>query len=554
MKTAPAPTAYSYPLVIRHLLNACKLTSPQTEIVSADLVRYTYRDFLKRLERLAGGLAALDVKPGDTVAVMNWDCHRYLECFFAVPMMGAVLHTINIRLPPEQLLYTINHAEDDVILVHEDFLPLLDQIRAGIENPVRLILIQDDRPAGGCTLPDGFDSEYERLLDDGECGYEFVDFDENTTATTFYTTGTTGKPKGVCYSHRQLVLHTMGVTNALTPGDECVRLHRGDVYMPMTPMFHVHGWGLPYTATMLGLKQVYPGRYDPVSLLGMISREGVTFSHCVPTIVQMLLAANETTPTDLNGLKILVGGSALPHGLARTAVEKGVQLLAAYGMSETCPFVTVADTRGIDHGSILDEDISARTKTGKPGVLVDLRIVDPNMNEKPSGPEHTGEVVVRAPWLTLGYTGDSGNSAELWRGGYLHTGDVGYLDEGGSLHLTDRIKDVIKSGGEWLSSIELENIISRCNGVGEVAVIAVPDERWGERPMAIVTRTAGHEVTVQDIRHAVREQVDAGKLPKWAIPEHVEFVESIDKTSVGKLDKKLLRARYLANPPGKQPG
>ncbi len=552
MKTTPAPSAYSYPLLIRHLLNACRLASPQNEIISADLVRYTYTEFLERLGRLAGGLTALGVKPGDTVAVMNWDCHRYLECFFAIPMMGAILHTINIRLPAEQLLHTINHAEDDIILVHEDFLPLLNQIRTRIERPVRLAMIRDSAHYGRDTLPDGFDIEYETLLDMGKDGFEFIDFDEHRTATTFYTTGTTGNPKGVCYSHRQLVLHTMGVITALSPGDEHVRLHRGDVYMPMTPMFHVHGWGLPYAATMLGLKQVYPGRYDPVSLLSLISREGVTFSHCVPTILQMLLAADEVTPIDLNGLKVIVGGSALPHGLARAAVTKGVQLFAAYGMSETCPFLTVADTMGMNHGSVLDRDIAMRLKTGKPGALIEMRVVDPDMNDMPRGSGHTGEVVVRAPWLAQGYTGNIGDSEELWRGGYLHTGDVGYLDHDGSLQITDRMKDVIKSGGEWLSSIKLENIVSRCKGVGEVAVIAIPDEKWGERPMVIVTRSPDHAVTAQDIRNAVREQVDTGKLPGWAIPERVEFVTSIDKTSVGKLDKKLLRAHY-AGPPGENP-
>ena len=544
MSKIPASSAYAYPLLIKQLLHASMLTSPQQEIVSGDLCRYNYLTFNDRIKKLAAGLSAVGVKPGDTVAVMNWDCHRYLECFFAVPMMGAILHTVNIRLSPEQLLYTINHAEDDVILVHSDFVDMLEQVQDRIKRPVKLVFLHDQDQIQ--TLPDRFDIEYESLLDLSGSDFEFRDFDESTIATTFYTTGTTGDPKGVYYSHRQLVLHTMGLVAALSPIDVHIRLGKADVYMPMTPMFHVHGWGIPYAATMLGLKQVYPSRYEPSKLVRLISDEKVTFSHCVPTIMHMLLSAPEVMETDLSGLKVIIGGSALPQGLSQLCVEKGIQVFTAYGMSETCPFVTVSDTMGIDHQSIEDIDLAARAKTGKPGALVDLRVVDENMNDIARGGDETGEVVIRTPWLTQGYAGSTEGSEALWRGGYLHTGDVGYIDETGSLLITDRMKDVIKSGGEWLSSLELENIVSQIEGVSEVAAVGIPDERWGERPLIVAARNTESEIeaTVEDIRNAIAAHVDSGALPKWAIPERVEFVDAIDKTSVGKLDKKVLRVRY----------
>ena len=260
MSKVPASSAYSYPLLIKQLLHASMLTSPKQEIISGNLRKYDYLTLKSRIEKLAAGLSAIGVKPSDTVAVMNWDCHRYLECFFAIPMMGAILHTINIRLSPEQLLYTINHAEDDVILVHQDFVEMLEQIKDRIDRPVKLVFLHDS--AEKQPLPNGFDIEYESLLEISERRFVFEDFDESTIATTFYTTGTTGDPKGVYYSHRQLVLHTMGLVAAISPIDDHIRLAKTDVYMPMTPMFHVHGWGIPYAATMLGLKQVYPTRYE----------------------------------------------------------------------------------------------------------------------------------------------------------------------------------------------------------------------------------------------------------------------------------------------------
>ncbi|MCY3769303.1 MAG: fatty acid--CoA ligase [Gammaproteobacteria bacterium] len=541
--------AYEYPLLIRQILQSALAGAPGQEIVSGGRKRYTYLEFNERVGKLAAGLESLGVGMGDTVAVMDWDNHRYLECFFAVPMMGAILHTINIRLPPEQVLYTINHAEDDVILVHADFVPMLERISDRIERTPQRILVHDQE--GTPCLPDGYVAEYETLLASAQSTFVFPDFDENTPATTFYTTGTTGDPKGVAYTHRQLVLHTLGVLAGVSTASGNNRFHKGDVYMPMTPLFHVHGWGFPYVATLAGVKQVYPGRYEPAGLLALIAREAVTFSHCVPTILQMLLSEADAGKQDLSGLKLVIGGSSLSLGLAKTAMEMGIEIFAAYGLSETCPFVTTADLTDPGGAWGSGENLVRRRKPGKPVPLVDVRIVDEGMQDIPRDGKSTGEIVIRAPWLAQCYVKDPAASAMLWRGGYLHTGDVGFLDASGSLQITDRIKDVIKSGGEWVSSLELESIVSQCTGVAEVAAIGIPDETWGERPMLVVVRETGSTIDRRGVREAVRKHAESGRLPRWAIPERIEFVAGIDKTSVGKLDKKRLRARYSGSPSGK---
>src|SRR5262244_199313 len=279
-------SAYGYPLLVKHLLHTSLAHAPGQEIVYRDLKRYDYRSLRVRIGRLASALALLGVEAGDTVAVMAWDSHRYLECYFAVPMMGAVLQTVNVRLSPEQILYTRNHAAAKGVLAHRDFLPVLEEIKDRIETVKTFVLLADTdhRPTSSLALT----AEYEELLGSGSAEYDFRDFDENTRATTFYTTGTTGLPKGVYFSHRQLVLHTLavGVTVGTHPGGQS--FHRGDVYMPLTPMFHVHAWGFPYLATLYGVKQVYPGRYQPDFILKLFVKEGVTYSHCVPAVLQMV--------------------------------------------------------------------------------------------------------------------------------------------------------------------------------------------------------------------------------------------------------------------------
>jgi fatty-acyl-CoA synthase len=538
------PSAYNYPLLIKHLLHTPLAHAPEQEIVYRDLHRYDYRTLRRRIGQLASGLESLGVRPGDTVAVLDWDSHRYLECYFAVPMMGAVLQMVNIRLSPEQILYTINDAESDVLLVHTDFLPVLEEIQDQFETVKKIVLLTDGDEQPETLLE--IASEYEELVESGSPEYEFPDFDENTRATTFHTTGTTGNPKGVYFSHRQLVLHTLAGLTALGTSATQGRFHRADVYMPITPMFHVHAWGIPFMATVMGVKQVYPGRYEPEMLLDLIEKEKVTFSHCVPTILHMLLNSAADREVDLSGWTVIIGGSPLPKGMGRTALERGIDVFTGYGMSETCPLLTLAQLTPEMLERDLEEQVEIRTRTGRPLPLADLRVVDEEMCALPRDGEATGEVVVRAPWLTQGYLKEPEKSEELWEGGYLHTEDIGYIDEQGYLQVTDRIKDVIKTGGEWVSSQEIEDILSEHPGVSEAAVIGVEDEKWGERPLALIAPKADHdeEITEDEIKTYVKEHADSGAISKFAVPDQVRVVEEIDKTSVGKIDKKKLREKY----------
>jgi acyl-CoA synthetase (AMP-forming)/AMP-acid ligase II len=541
---ARTPSAYGYPLLVKHLLHTALATEPDQQIVYRNLKRYDYRTLRQRIGRLASALALQGVEPGDTVAVMDWDSHRYLESYFAVPMMGAVLQTVNIRLAPEQILYTLNHARPTVLLVHADFLPVIEEIKDRIESVKTYVLLTDGGPRPTTSL--AIAAEYEELLGSSSAEYEFGDFDENTRATTFYTTGTTGLPKGVYFSHRQLVLHTLAGLAALGTAATGQRFHRADVYMPITPMFHVHAWGIPYIATVMGVKQVYPGRYAPDVLLGLIQTEKVTFSHCVPTILHMLLNSPASQAVDLRGFKMIIGGSALPRGLARTALARGIDVFTGYGMSETCPILTIAQLTP----AILERDaegqLEIRTRAGRPLPLVDLRIVDEEMRDMPRDGKAAGEVVVRAPWLTQGYLDDRQSSEQLWRGGYLHTNDIANIDPDGYVGITDRIKDVIKSGGEWISSLEIEDILSQHPGVSEAAVIGAPDERWGERPLALIVPKPGYAdmLTEDDIKAHVQGYADKGMVSRWAVPSGVRSLPALDKTSVGKLDKKLMRQKY----------
>lgn len=541
-KIVQTPSAYSYPLLLKQLLHTPIVYAPDQEIVYRDKLRYTYRDLYNRIHRLASGLASLGVEPGDTVAVLDWDSHRYLECFFAVPMMGAILHTVNIRLSPEQILFTMNHAEDKVVLVHEDFLPVVEALLPQLKTVKTVVLLQEgpERPATKAPLA----AEYEEMLAAASDSYDFPEFDENTQATTFYTTGTTGDPKGVYYSHRQLVLHTLGMTISVSSYTAPGRFQSSDIYMPITPMFHVHAWGVPFVATLLGAKHVYPGRYEPAMLLKLIQTEKVTFSHCVPTILHMLLSAPAAKDVDLRGWKVIIGGSALPRGLAKMAMERGIEIYTGYGMSETCPLLTLANLKPDMMDWDVERQLDVRTKTGLPVPLVNLRVQDVvSGNAVPNDARTPGEIVVRAPWLTQGYFKEPEKSEDLWAGGWLHTGDIANVDNSGYVQITDRLKDVIKTGGEWISSLYLESLISQHDAISEVAVVGVPDEKWGERPLAMVVPKADfkNSISAEDLRGFLAKFVADGTISKWGIPDTFIMVDQIPKTSVGKLDKKVIK-------------
>lgn len=529
--------AHDYQLLIKQILKMPVAQASRREIVYRGTLRMGYPQFVERVHRLGGALAALGAVMGTRVAVMDWDSHRYLEAYFAVPMLGSVLMMVNIRLSPEQIAYTIDHSEAEILLVNADFLPVLEAIRAKLPNLRAVVVMRDD--AGGAD-------EYETMLAAAPARRAFADFDENTLATTFYTTGTTGLPKGVMFTHRQLVLHTLALMSTLMMAGLGGRMSREDVYMPLTPMFHVHAWGFPYAATMMGMQQVYVGRFLPEVVGRLLATERVTVSHCVPTILHMILNAPAAKAIDLRGWKVIIGGSALPRALCEAALARGIDVFAAYGMSETCPILTMTQLRAdiLDAAADRGEaEIKLRLAAGMPAILCEVRVVDEDMNDVAHDGAAVGEVVARSPCLTPGYAGNEAASDELWRGGWLHTGDIATMDADGYLHIVDRVKDVIKTGGEWISSIGLEDIVLTHPAISEVAVVGIADERWGERPVAFVVGKAGMVVEAESVRAHVRVQADAGVISRYAVPDRIFVVEALDKTSVGKLDKKVMRAR-----------
>lgn len=540
----PTPSAYTYPLLVKQLLVNSLSTFADQEITYRGELRYTFEHLRKRIGQLANVLMAQGVRTGSTVAVMDWDSHRYLESYFAIPMMGATMFTVNMRISTQQIAYTLNDSGAEVVMVHVDFLPLLEQICSELKSIRKIIVMTDGDVAHTTSLP--LAGEYERLMAIESSDFMFRDFDENTRAALFYTTGTTGDPKGVCYSHRQIVLHALTTAMALCSPCDGQRLHREDVYMPITPMFHGLAWGMPYIAVLLGLKIVLPGRYLPTVLLRLRRTEKVTFSHCVPTILQMLLDAAAQEKQDLEGWKMLIGGSALSSSLCRAALAQGMDVFTGYGMSETGPVVALSQFSPGASPVDQDENVRRRCMTGRPLPMVELRVVDADMKDVPQDGLSRGEIVLRAPFLTLNYYNKPEASEELWSGGYLHTQDVAVMSADGYVQIVDRLKDVIKTGGEWVSSIQVEELINEILGVKESAVIGVPDSKWGERPMAIIVRRPDTSLTVQDVREHLLRHVEASRISRYAVPEpeRIVFAEEIPKTSVGKIDKKLLRIRF----------
>lgn len=539
---SPIDNAYDPPLLIKSILAESLKNEPDNEIHYRDQMKMTYRELNKRVRQLANVLTNMGVKPGDVIGVLEFDSNRYLELYFAVPMIGAVLHTINYRLSPEQLAYTMNHAEDKIVFCHQTLSPMISGVLSKLDTVEKYVILTEK----GQEASVDFDivGEYEELLAVESEAYEFPDFDENTMATLFYTTGTTGLPKGVCFSHRQLVLHSISAITSLTGTDSPLRLDISDVYMPITPMFHVHAWGMPYVATMLGLKQVYPGPYEPEMLLKLILTHRVTFCHCVPTILGMLVMSPAIKDLDLSFFRVIIGGSALPEGLARAALDNDIEVITGYGMSETCPVLTLTYLpEGKRKELSKEENLQTRLKTGKPVLFVDLKIMDEEGSFLPHDGKTIGEIVVRAPWLTQRYFKEDGRSKELWKGGYMHTGDMAVVESDGTVTIVDRKKDVIKSGGEWISSIELESLISSHPAVTQAAIVGVKDEKWGERPYALVVKGEGQDIDADDVQEHLRQFVQSGHISKWAVPEQYEFVKEIPKTSVGKIDKKLIRKK-----------
>ena len=550
-----AEEAYGFPLIIKQLLNRAKIASKDQTISYADKVTYTYAEFFKRVNRLANVLKNMGLQAGDVVAVMDWDSHRYLEAYFAVPMSGMILQTVNVRLAEDKVLYTINHSKPKALLLNAEFEPMAKNYRHEAPSIEKIIWLDDtqydeddtknDTKTEQASMPDYAEGEYEAMLDAVSDEFDFPDFDENTIATTFYTSGTTGDPKGVFFTHRQIVLQTLSSTLASALSAEGQGARYNDVYMPMTPLFHVHAWCWPYGATMIGLKQVYPGRYVSEVLVDLIEQHKVTLSHGVPTILQMLIKEMATRGRKFNGLKLSVGGSKLNEALAEAALESGIEFISGFGMSESCPVLARVAFGDQTSTMTTTEQINYRCLSGSPIMLVSMEIWDENGKALPMDGESTGELVVRAPWLTQSYFKNPDAGDELWRGGWMHTQDIACITADGTLKITDRLKDVIKSGGEWVSSLEVENILSFHPCVAEVAVIGVADEKWGERPLALVVLKPEYvDIKAEDILALGHQAVEKGYLPKYGVPSEIKFVAEMPKTSVGKLDKKKMRIMY----------
>ena len=553
-----AQDAYGFPLIIKQLLNRAKIASTNQTISYADKVTYTYAEFFKRVNRLANVLKNMGLQAGDVVAVMDWDSHRYLEAYFAVPMSGMILQTVNVRLAEDKVLYTINHAKPKALLLNAEFEPMAKNYRHDAPSIEKIIWLDDteiddtklDNKKYGeyeplterSSMPDYIEGEYEALLAATSDAFDFPDFDENTIATTFYTSGTTGDPKGVFFTHRQIVLQTLASTLASALNAEGQGARYNDVYMPMTPLFHVHAWCWPYGATMIGLKQVYPGRYLAPRLVDLIEQHKVTLSHGVPAILQMLLKEMAARGRKFDGLKLLLGGSKLNEGLAKAAIESGIEFMSGFGMSESCPVLSRAVFDDKTDSMEMKEQLNYRCLSGSPIMLVSMEIWDENGKPQPMDGKSTGELVIRAPWLTQSYFKNSDAGNELWEGGWMHTQDIASISSSGTLSITDRLKDVIKSGGEWISSLEVETIFSFHPSVADVAVIGVPDERWGERPLALVVLKPDYADTkAADILALGHQAVEKGYLPKYGVPNEIKFLLEMPKTSVGKLDKKRMR-------------
>ena len=531
-------TMMDFPLTVTSILRyGSQIHADRTVTTATDegFREITFGELGRRVARLANGLRSIGVTDDERVATFMWNTQEHLETYFAVPCMGAVLHTLNIRLSEEQIAFVANDAEDRVVLVDMSLAPQLAAVLPQMPT-VRTVIAIGDGDLGVLTATGKDVVCYEELLATQPDEYTWPDVDEKSAAAMCYTSGTTGNPKGVVYSHRSTYLHSAAVcsTNGMTLG-------QWDCVLPCVPMFHANGWGLAIAALLAGADVVLPNRFlQGGRLIDMIEKRRVTFATGVPTIWNDVLHCLESDPDrDLSSLRlILCGGSAVPESLMRTLEDKfGVTLLQIWGMTETSPLASLAFP---PEGTTVDESWTWRLTQGRPMFGVEMRVVDDDGNELPNDGKSVGELEVRGPWVTGGYY--RGRDSAKFADGWLSTGDVGKIDARGYVTLTDRAKDVIKSGGEWISSVELENHLMGHPAVLEAAVVGVPDERWQERPLAAVVVREDAECTATELRNFLRD-----KVVRWWLPERWTFIDAVPKTSVGKFDKKVIRSRYADN-------
>jgi fatty-acyl-CoA synthase len=533
-------TMQDFPLNVGMIFRHGRALHGEAEVVTFegdDSRRASFAVIADRVERLAVGLRDLGVVPGDRVGTFMWNTQEHLEAYFAVPMQGAVLHTLNIRLFPEQLSYIVSHAGDRVILVDDVLAPLLARVAAELETVECYVVVGDGDVS---VLEDAArDSarfvRYDDVLADADpATFDFPEVDEWAAAAMCYTSGTTGNPKGVVYSHRSTFMHTIGIQTG-----SGVPYTWNDRLLPIVPMFHANAWGAPYAAWMAGADVLMPGRYlQAEPLAKFIARERPTTTCAVPTIWADLLRYSEDHEVDFSSLqRIMCGGAAVPRALMEAFQERfGIRMLQAWGMTETSPVAAVSlPPRGVELGTV--EEMDWRAFTGRPLAGVELRIVGDDGTVLPWDGEAVGEIQCRGSWITGSYYGDP--APEKFDDGWLRTGDIASVTPNGYVKISDRSKDVIKSGGEWISSVELEGHLMAHPDVVEAAVIAVPDPRWDERPLACVVCRDGVDEDATDLRDFLATHV-----AKWQLPERWTFIAEVPKTSVGKFDKKVLRAQY----------
>jgi len=528
------------PLNISAMLERAEMLFPKKEVVSrmkGGVVRHTYKEIGERTRRLANVLKNLGVEIGDRIGTLAWNHHRHLEAYFAIPSVGAVLHTINIRLSPQHISYIINHAEDKVLFIDEDFVPLIENIKNSIPHVKAFVIMTDSDVLPETSLQPAY--HYEDLLQSGDPNFPFLkEIDENSPAGMCYTSATTGNPKGVIYSHRGIVLHSLALGLA-----DSAALSERDVALPVVPMFHVNAWGLPFAAVWFGAKLVMPGpAFTPKVIAQLMEEEKVTLAAGVPTIWLGLLKELEQGSYNLSHVtRILCGGSAAPKGMIKAFEEKyKIPFVHAYGMTETSPLVILSRLKSYQQDLPAEERLEIRAKQGYLVPGVEMKVVGQNGEVEWNGSE-MGELCLRGPWIASEYYKD-GRTNEVFRDGWLHTGDVVTVDEEGFVKIVDRTKDIIKSGGEWISSVDLENALMAHEAIFEAAVVAVPHDEWQERPIACIVVKEGKTVTKEELYDYLKPQ-----FAKWWIPDDFIFMSEIPKTSVGKFLKRELRETVKAH-------
>lgn len=526
------------PLLLSSFVKRAERYFPEKLIISRTgenmVHRIPYKDFAKRTRQLASALENLGMARGVKVGSFAWNHHRHLELYFGVPGAGAILHMVNIRLSPEHIAYVINHAEDEILLVDHDLFPLIEKIAPQLKTVKHFIIMKDGTDLPQTSLKNVH--SYEELMAAEDGSYEFPeDLDENTPAGMCYTSATTGNPKGVVYTHRGLVLHSYALGMADSMG-----LSERDIALSIVPMFHANAWGLPFAAVLFGTTQVLPGPgFAPGMLLDLIEQERVTLTAGVPTIWLGILKELESNPRNIETLRMIIcGGSASPKGLIRAFEEKyNVPFVTGYGMTETSPLVSLAVATSAMADLSMDERIDRRAMAGLPMPGLEVRIVNEN-GDAPWDGKTMGELNVKGPWIADQYYNDE-RTEDAFRDGWLYTGDIAVIEPDGYIKLTDRTKDLIKSGGEWISSVDLENALMTHEAVFEAAVIAIPHEKWLERPLACVVLKEGY-----DEDGAMKEELLAymeSQFAKWWVPDDIVFLKEVPKTSVGKFLKAALR-------------